>query len=144
MGAVSIPFRLRDQRNRKRETINAIEQTQSPRTPPLSNLLPMMSEDELKKLRADILEVGLEEPIMPIMLFEGNILDGRDRYQACQDVGIEPRSTACSIPSQVVRSPWMNCCRSFRTPGRQPNSDVHDVAVPPSLTDHGAWSYLLL
>jgi len=54
---------------------------------PLSNLLPMMSEAELRKLRADILEVGLKEPIM---LFEGKILDGRNRYQACRDLDIQP------------------------------------------------------
>ena len=54
---------------------------------PLSNLMPMMSETELKKLRADILEVGLKEPIT---LFEGKILDGRNRYQACQDLAVDP------------------------------------------------------
>jgi ParB-like chromosome segregation protein Spo0J len=65
----------------------ATKRTKTLEPHPLSSLMPMMSETELKKLRADILEVGLKEPIT---LFEGKILDGRNRYQACQDLGVDP------------------------------------------------------
>jgi ParB-like chromosome segregation protein Spo0J len=55
----------------------------------MSALLPMMSDQELRKLRADILKNGQQESIV---LFEGKILDGRNRYQACGDLGITPRT----------------------------------------------------
>jgi hypothetical protein len=55
---------------------------------PLAALVPPMSPEEFDALSADILANGLFEPIV---LYEGKILDGRHRYQACVDTGTEPR-----------------------------------------------------
>jgi len=58
-----------------------------PKPHPLANQFPMMSAPEFEALKADIEENGLNDKIL---LFQGKILDGRNRYQACLDVGIEP------------------------------------------------------
>lgn len=47
----------------------------------LSNLFPLMNEKELEELSQDISKNGLLEPIV---LYENKILDGRNRYRACQ------------------------------------------------------------
>ena len=48
----------------------------------------MMSEKELSSLAEDIKQNGLQNPIM---LFDGKILDGRNRFEACQISGVEPK-----------------------------------------------------
>jgi hypothetical protein len=48
---------------------------------PLADKFPLMESDELRKLANDIVVNGLMEKIT---LFEGKILDGRNRYRACQ------------------------------------------------------------
>lgn len=53
-----------------------------------ANLFPMMSEEETSSLRADIAANGLLDEIV---LYDGMILDGRNRYEACLAVGVEPR-----------------------------------------------------
>lgn len=53
-----------------------------------ANIFPMLEGDEYRRLRDDIAQNGLIEPIW---LHEGKILDGRNRYTACLDIGIEPR-----------------------------------------------------
>jgi hypothetical protein len=55
---------------------------------PLAEMFPLMSEDELAALTADIKENGLQEAID---LYEGQIVDGRNRHAACLRCGIEPR-----------------------------------------------------
>jgi hypothetical protein len=50
----------------------------------LANLLPMTSASEFANLKADIVANGL---LQPIWLFEGRILDGRNRYRACKEMG---------------------------------------------------------
>jgi len=54
---------------------------------PLANILPMMLSNELDKLTASIKIHGLQEAIM---LCDGKILDGRNRYKACVAANVEP------------------------------------------------------
>ena len=54
----------------------------------LAALIPPMSADEYEALRSDVAKQGLIEPIIT---FEGKILDGRHRYEACQETGTEAR-----------------------------------------------------
>jgi len=53
----------------------------------LANEFPLLGGDGFDGLVNDIREHGLREPIW---LYEGKILDGRNRYRACQKIGIEP------------------------------------------------------
>jgi len=53
----------------------------------LANLFPLMDESQYSDLVADIKENGLIESII---LYEGKILDGRNRYNACNDAVVEP------------------------------------------------------
>ena len=47
---------------------------------PIAEIFPMLEEQDLKALAEDIKAKGLTEPIT---LYEGKILDGRNRYRAC-------------------------------------------------------------
>lgn len=54
---------------------------------PVANLFPMMSAEEFEALKTDIAANGLREPIW---LHDNQIIDGRNRYRACQAVDVEP------------------------------------------------------
>jgi N6-adenosine-specific RNA methylase IME4 len=60
----------------------------NPKTHPGADFLPMMGEHQLTALAADIKARGL---IHPIVLFEGRVLDGRNRLSACELAGVKPR-----------------------------------------------------
>jgi ParB-like chromosome segregation protein Spo0J len=54
----------------------------------LSALFPLMDDSALTDLAEDIRRNGLQEPILR---HEGLILDGRNRYRACERAGVKPR-----------------------------------------------------
>jgi ParB-like chromosome segregation protein Spo0J len=49
-------------------------------------ILPLMNPEEFRKFKEDIRVNGLVDPII---LFQGKILDGRNRYNACMEPGID-------------------------------------------------------
>ena len=56
---------------------------------PIANIFPMMSSEEFAELRNDIKTSGQLEPVW--LHEDGRIIDGRNRYKACVELGIEPK-----------------------------------------------------
>ena len=54
----------------------------------ITDLFPLLEGNEYDELVADIRANGLRQKIV---LYDGKILDGRNRYRACLEGGIEPR-----------------------------------------------------
>jgi len=54
----------------------------------IANIFPMMSEEEYKALLEDMRQNGQLEPII---VYEDKILDGRNRYKACIELGLKPK-----------------------------------------------------
>ena len=54
----------------------------------VANLFPLMSDADVSILASDIKANGLRDPIW--LHPDGSILDGRNRYRACQQAGVEP------------------------------------------------------
>ena len=67
---------------------------------PAAELFPMMSAEELQGLADDIREHGQREPVI---LFDGAVLDGRNRLRACELAGVEPRFV--TVESEEVVDP---------------------------------------
>lgn len=55
---------------------------------PLADAFPLLEGDEFRELVEDVNKHGLH---MPVVMHEGMILDGRNRWRACQELGIVHR-----------------------------------------------------
>ena len=55
---------------------------------PACKLFPKLGKTELQELADDIKANGLQNPIV---LLDGKILDGRNRFAACKIAGVKPR-----------------------------------------------------
>jgi len=55
----------------------------------LADIFPMIEGEELEDLKRDIKKNG---QIEPVILYEGKILDGRNRYKACKELGLDVKT----------------------------------------------------
>src|SRR5262245_11343514 len=71
---------------------------------PLAEIFPPLEGPAFDALVADIMGRGLQEPIW---LYENKILDGRNRYRACQDqdVNQRPETTKATIQLDLCLAP---------------------------------------
>ena len=65
----------------------------APEFHPLANIFPLIEDAELDALGEDIKNHGLREPVT---MFEGKLLDGRNRWCACEAAGMK-------IPGNMIR-----------------------------------------
>lgn len=56
---------------------------------PIADVWPMMDEAKLHELADDIRKNG---QLVPVWIYEGQILDGRNRWAACKIAGVEPKT----------------------------------------------------
>lgn len=84
---------------------------------PAAMLVPMISGDEYEQLKADIAANGQLEPIW--LHPDGRILDGRNRYVACRELGIEPRFRRWDGDSEVSFVISLNIHRRHLTSGQR-------------------------
>jgi len=85
---------------------------------PAANLFPLLEVEspEFGELVHDIQEHGL---LQPIVLCDGKILDGRNRYRACQHAGVEPRFEDRSGESPTAHVLSLNLHRRHLTDGQR-------------------------
>ena len=56
---------------------------------PIADVWPMMDEAKIQELADDIRKNG---QLVPVWVYEGKILDGRNRWAACKIAGVEPKT----------------------------------------------------
>lgn len=84
---------------------------------PVADLFPMLPADELQELADDIAERGLLQPI--VLDEDGRILDGRNRYQACQVHGIAPEFVTYDGPDPDGYALAVNLARRHLSKGQR-------------------------
>lgn len=83
---------------------------------PVADLFPMMSDDELADLAADIAANGLIHPI--VIDADGQLIDGRNRLAACRLAGMEPTFTSLNGHDPVAFIIGANVTRRHLSKGQ--------------------------
>ncbi|WP_186136134.1 ParB/RepB/Spo0J family partition protein [Burkholderia gladioli] len=83
---------------------------------PLCALFPRLEGVEFDALKADIAANG---QLAPIVIHDGQILDGSNRYRACIELGIEPVTTPFNGADLLAYVLSLNLHRRHLSPGQQ-------------------------
>lgn len=89
----------------------------APEVHPVAALFPMLADDELAELAADIKQRGLLHPI--VLDAEGRVLDGRNRLAACELAGVQPTFVAFDGDDADGYALAVNIARRHLTKGQQ-------------------------
>jgi len=81
-----------------------------------ANIFPMLPDDELQSLAEDIKTNGLQ---VPIELLDDKIIDGRNRYRACQIVGVTPKMVKVYTEDPIAYVMTVNLHRRHLTPSQR-------------------------
>lgn len=116
---------------------------------PAADAFPMMEEEELEELAADIKANGLQQPLVIDVLLDQDelngpvLIDGRNRREACRRVGVIPDYTLLDGQDPVTYILSVNINRRHMTKGQRAtvtarlkpettmgrNSDVKELAT---------------
>lgn len=83
---------------------------------PISEIWPLMADDQLSDLAEDIKRAGQR---VPITVYEGMILDGRNRWRACELAGVSPRTEVYTGDSPVAYAWSLNEKRRHMSSGQR-------------------------
>jgi phage N-6-adenine-methyltransferase len=73
--------------------------------PEFRALIPPLTEDERKQLETNILQDGCRDPLV---VWNGVLLDGHNRYAICQQWGLEYRTLAIELPDRAAAEDWID------------------------------------
>ncbi|RFP39440.1 S-adenosylmethionine-binding protein, partial [Klebsiella oxytoca] len=65
-----------------------------------ANLFPAMNDSEFEEFKEDIRQNGQQ---VPILVQNGQLIDGRHRYRACCELGIEPKVEEVPVDQSIER-----------------------------------------
>ena len=105
-------------------------------THPAASIAPMLDDEALLRLAVNIARDGLEHPI--VLTPSGELLDGRNRFKACEMVGVEPTFTTFD------GDPWAfvereNEQRRNLTTGQQVAIRALSLLAQGKRQDNGRW-----
>lgn len=88
---------------------------------PAAQIFPMLEGDEYEAFKADIKKNGV---LVGITFYDGKLLDGRNRYRACMDLGIDPKFHSEQLDLDLTPDPiaWvisMNAARRHLSTGQR-------------------------
>ena len=83
---------------------------------PLAEIFPLMPYEEIAALAHDITDHGVKSKIT---LYEGKILDGRNRYRACEIAGVEPKFVEFDGDDALAHVVSLNLHRRQLTAGQR-------------------------
>lgn len=96
----------------------------------------MLGAEELDRLAADIAENGLRNPI--VLDSDGRILDGRNRWAACEIAGVKPDTVLFDGDDEAAFVLSVNVARRHLTTGQQAMSTAL-VLVDAGKRENGRW-----
>jgi hypothetical protein len=102
---------------------------------PLAEVDPMIDGADLAALVENIRQHGLREPIV---LYEGKVLDGRNRARACADAGVEPHYKEMSFGSDAEAIAFLdsaNWHRRHLTPEQKRQRIAARLKADPTQSD---------